>query len=194
MSRNTWILIAELLGCLKKGMRLFGSNLAPKDFNIEKCADEPSHVNAATLTPTSYSFSRQVVTRLAFSFPVIPLIRKYPHGTFQLELRDTTIRTSASVAAGSESSWTFVPRSTKPLNCFPSQCTCFQMDISSIIRLQMTSFLIFFEAITLADRAAKAALVNPGSPSMVLYQERMTDGWGSPRAKLFLTNLYAFDE
>ena len=47
--------------------------------------------------------------KFAFSSPVRPFTRKYPHGTFQLEFKETTINTSLSEASGNESSSTSMP-------------------------------------------------------------------------------------
>ena len=50
------------------------------------------------------------------------------------------------------------------------------------------------EAQTFAASAENVALVNPGSPSILLYHDHITDGDGRPRLKLLQTNLYAFEE
>ena len=52
--------------------------------------------------------------KFAFSSPVRPFTRKYPHGTFQLEFKETTVNTRVSEASGKEELSTSMPHSTNP--------------------------------------------------------------------------------
>ena len=126
--------------------------------------------------------------KLPLSSAVRPATRKYPQGTFQLELTDTAIKTRASIASGTESlSLMPVPRSTKPRWRLPSHSTCFRMNISSSISEQTNSWPSLFAANTLAFIAVNAFCVEPGSPLTELHHLRMTETCGSPKSKLSST-------
>lgn len=162
-----------------------GFNFARSSFNTYKLQLRSSHVRANTCTPTLRSLERHML--LCWH----NLLRqnhcqKYSHGTFHEEPKLSCMYTSKSRVTLCEFS-NYSPRSTCSPKNSPLYCKCFRIATPSTTRFhkRRSPFLNVLSAFPLI--ASSAASLNPGSPSVLLYQLRITEECGKAMSNVLLT-------